>query len=393
MLALLEDKKAGLDDPVDLEKGVWQVSRRTVYDSERHGKNKVTLKQAFELSSNVGMAKMVWSNYSKSPLQYIDHLKKLHLNEYSGIDLVGETRPIVKTPKSKTWSATTLPWMSFGYEVLVSPLQTLMLYNAVANDGKMMKPYLVSEVKQAGITLKNFGPQVVEEAICSESTLKKLQECLVGVCSERNGTGYKLFLNSVYPVAGKTGTALVANGKRGYADHIYQSSFAGYFPANDPKYSCIVVIKNKPFAKKFYGASVAGPVFKEVADKLYALDAEGEKQKKIETVSDSSNYWYAGNSSDMRTILQKIGMRYHDSAGKSDYNVLAGASYQPTIKDKPVAGNKMPDIKGMGLKDVLFILENKQVKVVAKGRGKVTSQSVTAGVPLAQGQTVMVQLN
>jgi cell division protein FtsI (penicillin-binding protein 3) len=339
------------------------------------------------------MAKMVWSHYSKNPMQYVNHLKKLHLNEYSGIDLVGETRPIVKTPKSKTWSATTLPWMSFGYEVLVSPLQTLMLYNAVANNGKLMRPYLVNEVKQGGITLKSFGPHVMEESICSEETLKKLQECLIGVCGEENGTGYKLFRTSVYPVAGKTGTALVANGKRGYADHIYQSSFAGYFPANDPKYSCIVVIKNKPFAKKFYGASVAGPVFKEVADKLYALDAEGEKNKKMEMVADSSNYWYAGYSADMKTILEKIGMRYQDSAGKSDYNVLEGASYQPTIKDKTVAGSKMPDVTGMGLKDALFILENKKVKVVARGKGKVTSQSVSAGMPLAQGQTVMVQLN
>jgi cell division protein FtsI (penicillin-binding protein 3) len=393
MLALLEDKKADLNDEVDLEKGEWQVSRRTVYDSERHGRNKVTLKQAFELSSNVGMAKMVWSHYSKNPMQYVNHLKKLHLNEYSGIDLVGETRPIVKTPKSKTWSATTLPWMSFGYEVLVSPLQTLMLYNAVANDGRLMKPYLVNEVKQGGITVKTFGPQVIEESICSQVTLKKLQECLIGVCGEPNGTGYKLFQTSVYQVAGKTGTALVANGKRGYADHIYQSSFAGYFPANDPKYSCIVVIKNKPFAKKFYGASVAGPVFKEVADKLYALDAEGEKNKKLQMDADSTNYWYAGNGADMRTILQKIGMPYQDSSGKSDYYVLEGASYQPTIKDKTLAANKMPDVTGMGLKDALYILENKKVKVVARGKGKVTSQSVSAGMPLAQGQTVMVQLN
>ena len=393
MLALLEDKKADLNDHVDLEKGKWQVSRRTVYDSERHDKTNVTLKQAFEYSSNVGMAKMVWSNYSKEPLKYINHLKKLHFDEFSGIDLVGETRPIVKTPKSKTWSATTLPWMSFGYEVLVSPLQTLMLYNAVANEGKMMRPYLVSEIRQAGITVEKIQPEIVEEAICSESTLAKLQECLVGVCNEYGGTGYQLFKQSPYRVAGKTGTALVANGKRGYADHIYQSSFAGYFPANDPKYSCIVVIKNKPFAKKYYGASVAGPVFREVADKLYALNANQERGKKFQAVPDSSDYLYAASGKDVKLILNRIGMSYADSSDKSGFAILTAENYTPTIKDKNIAGNRMPDVKGLGLKDVLYVLESKKVRVLAKGKGKVSSQSVDAGMPLAKGQTVVVELN
>ncbi len=291
MLALLEDGVATLDSKVDLEKGVWQVSRRTVYDSERHNKTEVTLKQAFEHSSNVGMAKMIWNNYSKNPMKYINHLRKLRMNELSGIDLIGETSPIIKTPKSKTWSATTLPWMSFGYEVLVSPLQTLMLYNAVANDGKMMKPYLVSEIKQGGMTVKKIQPQVLEEKICSDNTLRQLKEALNGVCGEEGGTGYKLFKNSLYPVAGKTGTALVANGNRGYADRIYQSSFAGYFPANDPKYSVIVVIKNKPFAKQFYGGTVAGPVFKEIADKLFALQAELPFTDSTQTLDYASIRW------------------------------------------------------------------------------------------------------
>jgi cell division protein FtsI (penicillin-binding protein 3) len=295
MLALLEDGYATLNSKVNLEKGVWQVARRTVYDSERHDKTEVTLKQAFEHSSNVGMAKMVWTNYSKDPMQYISRLRKLRMNQLSGIDLVGETSPIVKTPKSKTWSATSLPWMSFGYEVLVSPLQTLMLYNAVANEGKMMKPYLVNEIRQGGITLKKNEPEILDGAICSERTLNQLKEALAGVCAEEGGTGYKLFIGSPYQVAGKTGTALVANGKRGYADHIYQSSFAGYFPANDPKYSIIVVIKNKPFAKQFYGASVAGPVFKEIADKLFAQQAAVPFKDSLENIDYSNIRWTSNN--------------------------------------------------------------------------------------------------
>ncbi len=159
----------------------------------------------------------------------------------TGIDLVGESTPIIKNPKSRTWSATTLPWMAFGYEVLVSPLQTLSLYNAVANNGTMMKPYLVKAIQENGITVKENQPVTVIDKICSDGRLRQLKECLEGVCTE--GTGKDVFQHSFYKVAGKTGTALVANGSRGYADHIYQSTFVGYFPAESPKYTCIVVIK------------------------------------------------------------------------------------------------------------------------------------------------------
>lgn len=394
MLALLEDKFATLDNHVNIEKGVWQVARRTVYDSERHNKTNVTLRQAFQYSSNVGMAKMVWSNYSRNPVKYINHLKRLRFNVPSGIDLVGETSPIVKNPKSKTWSATSLPWMSFGYEVLISPLQTLMLYNAVANNGKMMKPYLVNQVSQDGIAIKTYQPHVIEEAICSESTLKQLRECLDAVCNEDGGTGFVLFKNSPYRVAGKTGTALVANGKRGYSDHIYQSSFAGYFPSKNPKYSIIVVIKNKPFAKKYYGASVAGPVFKEIADKLYATLSDGERQNdSLRNIVDSSYYLYAGTAADMKKVLGELNMNYSDSSGKSEYNIMAEVNNQPVMKGKDLAKNNMPDIKGMGLKDALFVLENRRLKVIAKGKGKVFAQSVSAGAPLSKGQTVVVELN
>jgi cell division protein FtsI (penicillin-binding protein 3) len=284
--------------------------------------------------------------------------------------------------------------MSFGYEVLISPLQTLMLYNAVANNGKMMKPYLVNEISQDGMASKKFEPHVLEQAICSEATLRQLQECLNAVCNEEGGTGYLLFKNSSYKVAGKTGTALVANGKRGYSDHIYQSSFAGYFPLNNPKYSIIVVIKNKPFAKKYYGASVAGPVFKEISDKLYATLSDSDRQSEpIKNSPDSSYYLYAGASADMKKVLGDLKMSYSDSSGKSEYNAVTEMNYQPVMKAKEVVGNKMPDVKGMGLKDVLYLLENRKVKVLAKGKGKVFAQSVTAGMPLAKGQTVVVELN
>ncbi len=393
MLAVLEDGKANLGSQVNLENGVWQVNRRTVYDSERHKRTNVSLQQAFELSSNVGMAKMVMQHYNGNPEKFIGHLKRLRLHEVSGIDLVGETQPIIKTPKSKTWSATSLPWMSFGYEVLVSPLQTLMLYNAVANNGKMMRPYLVQEVQQDGRTIWNREPEVMVESICKETTLKQLKTSLEGVVL--NGTA-KSLSSPYYGIAGKTGTALVANGSRGYADHIYQSSFAGYFPADNPRYSCIVVIKNKPFAAKYYGGTVAGPVFREIADKLFALEAQ---QIPVQTVSlpkpDSSKFRYAGANEKMKTVMQTLGLPFKDSASQTDWAVLeADENYRSVVKalDAKSSG-QMPDLKGMGLRDALFLLEERKLKVQVKGKGKVISQSLAPGSMIQPKQTITIELN
>lgn len=392
MLSLLEDHKIRLSDNIDLEGGVWKVARRTVYDSEPHENNKsFTVKQAFEISSNVGMAKLAWANYAGNPNAFVDHLKKLRFDHLTGIDLMGETNPIVKTPKSRTWSATTLPWMAFGYEVLVSPLQTLSLYNAVANNGKMMRPYLVSSIQEHGILVKENAPEVAIEKICSDATLTQLKECLNGVVIE--GTAKDLFKGAFYKVAGKTGTALVANGSRGYADHIYQSSFAGYFPADHPVYSCIVVIKNKPFAKKYYGAAVAGPVFKELADKLMSSES-GPMEATIRPMTkDSAQFFYAGSTRDMQAVVNKLGVAYTDSAGKSEYSRLYASNYHPVMNGEAVSRQAMPDVKGMGLKDALYLLENMNLKVAAKGRGKVKMQSIPPGAALKKNETVSIQLN
>jgi len=392
MLSVLEDKYATLNTHVNLEGGKWQYGRRTVFDSEKHGKYDVTIKEAFEESSNVGMAKLATTYYTKNPEQFINHLKRLRLNQLTGVDLIGETSPVIKTPKSRTWSATSLPWMAFGYEVLVSPLQTLMLYNAVANNGKMMKPYLVNSFQKDGITVKENQPVVLEEKICSEQTLKQLKSCLEGVMLE--GTGRSL-QSPYYRTAGKTGTALVANGSRGYADRIYQSSFAGYFPANNPKYTCIVVIKNKPFAKKFYGASVAGPVFKEVADKLYAMNVD--KSSFNITMSairkDSSAFNGAGNSDEVKCVMRTLKLPYVDSVKRIDYTSVATNDNRSVLTARPVQKNIMPNVKGMGLKDALYLLENMKIKVITKGRGKVTAQSQDAGTPVTKGSTVIIELS
>ncbi|HUR10448.1 MAG TPA: penicillin-binding protein [Flavitalea sp.] len=392
LLALLEDKKVKLTEHVNLEEGSWKVNGRTVYDSERHGRTDVTVKDAFKYSSNVGMAKLVTLHYGKDPELFVNRLKQLRLNETSGIDLVGETKPIIKNPKSKTWSATSLPWMSFGYEVLVSPLQTLMLYNAVANEGRMMKPYLLQAVRNAGILISESKPETVNESICSEQTLRLLQECLLSVCNEEEGTGYQLFASAPYKAAGKTGTALVANGNRGYGDHVYQSSFAGYFPAENPQYSCIVVIRNKPFAKKYYGAAVAGPVFKEIADKLYALNIENNHAPSYVFPIDSSSSVYAGTSNDLRKILQDLRVNFKDSIARNDWAELQNSNTAQVMHGRSLLTDRMPDVSGLGLKDALFLLENRNMNIVLKGKGKVKSQSIKAGDPVFKNQSVVLEL-
>ena len=214
LLSLLEDHQVKLSDRLNIEGGTWKIGTRTVHDAEKQEVSDVTVEEAFEHSSNVGMAKLVVAHYAQHPQQFVDHLKKLRLNQITGIDLAGETYPIIKSPKSRTWSASTLPWMAFGYEVLVSPLQTLTLYNAVANDGRMMKPYREFRTIFRQASERQNQPVVLMEKICSDETLAELKTCLEGVCIR--GTAKSAFKNTFYPVAGKTGTALVANGNRGY---------------------------------------------------------------------------------------------------------------------------------------------------------------------------------
>lgn len=389
MLAALEDQYISLSSHVNLEDGKWTFSGRTVKDSEPHEQSDVTYQQAFELSSNVGMAKLVVNHYYKNPRKFIQHLERLHLNQPSGLSLYGESRSYIPNPSDKFWSNVTLPWMSFGYNVSISPLQTLMVYNAVANGGKMMKPYLVNAIMKDGQPLQQFSPVVLESAICSEKTLAQLRQCLEGVVN--NGTA-KILKTSYYSIAGKTGTAKVANGNKGYDDNIYQSSFAGYFPANDPKYSCIVVIKNKPQAKKFYGAQVAGPVFKAIADKLLTMDPELYMSYKHVKYNDSSKANWKGSAEDFNVIGKAVRMTYTDSAKSGKWKSVVAGNQIYVTREQPVQKNLMPDLAGFGLKDALSLLEKQQLQVIATGKGKVAAQSILPGTAIQRGQTIYLTL-
>ena len=380
------------EDHVNREGGAWTVNGRTVHDAEHVDKSDVTVKEAFEASSNVGMAKLAYGAYESNPYQFINHIKALRMDSVTGIDLAGESRPVIKTPKNRSWSATTLPWMAFGYEELVSPLQTLTLYNAVANNGTMMKPYLVDEIRDYGHPVRRFEPVVQKEKICSDATLRLLKGCLEGVITDPEGTA-KSLNTPAYRIAGKTGTALVANGASGYADHIYQSSFVGYFPAEQPVYTCIVVIRNKPHAPVYLGAKVAGPVFRDVSDQLYALYTRGNGRL-TDLVMDSSAVRYSGNASSLGFVFHSLGMPLPDTSmgwvtGATGPEAGFRWSFEKTGAG---AAQDMPSVQGMGLRDALYLLENKGLKVSVRGRGKVLAQSLPAGTAIRKGQLIYLQL-
>ena len=389
MLAVFEDGLVTPETQVDLEKGTWRVGSRTVRDSERHGRNGVSVKQAFELSSNVGMAKLAMTHYASNPMRFVEHMKKLGIHQPTGLGLRGETKTVIQTPGTRSWSASSLPWLSFGYNVKLTPLHTLMLYNAVANGGKMMKPYLVNSILRDGQEVRSFEPEVLKESICSQETLNKLRSCLEGVVTE--GTA-KSLRSPLYAIAGKTGTAQVANGNKGYNDHIYQSSFAVYFPADNPRYSCVVVIKNKPHAKTYYGSLVAGPVFREVADKIYALDVSAQPWYAATQSADSGAYRWVGSGKHFEVLQNRLGLTALDSAGKSAWSVVTKENNGPVRRSMPISNSQMPSVEGMGLRDAIYLLENLRLNVVPVGSGRVKKQSLAPGTPILKGQTITLEM-
>lgn len=394
LLALMEDGYANNNTQVDLENGKWMVNGKWVYDSEPHQNRQVSLKEAFKRSSNVGMAKLVTRFYETQPIKFVDHLRKLRMHQKSGVDLKGEDMPTLKNPENRRqWNKISLPWLSFGYGVNVTPLQTLALYNAVANNGVMMKPYLVSSIQENGMDLENFGPMVLDPHIAGPNTLNALRSCLEGVCNEEGGTAYQLFKDSPFKVAGKTGTSLVAKPHRGYVDQIHLSSFAGYFPADKPRYSCIVVIENCIGAKFYYGGKIAAPVFKEVADKLYALEINEQNYKAVRSVYDSASYFFAGRIHEFKEMLNLLGWNYRDSAGTAEWGQVYAHQSKPVLASSSWKGRQLPDLQGMGMKDALYVVEKMGLVARLKGRGKLVAQSLPAGTIVKKKEIIELVFN
>ncbi|GAA3728807.1 penicillin-binding protein [Flavobacterium ginsengisoli] len=356
LIAILEDKVADTSTVYDSHNGVVKYYGRSVRDSHHGGYGKVSLARGFELSSNTVMVQAVYDNYKSNPSKFVNHIKSFGLDKPLGLHFKGEGRPIVPHPGDKSWSGISLPWMAFGYSVSVTPMQTLALYNSIANNGVMVRPQFVSEIKEWNKTVKKFDTEVINPKVCSPETLKKVKAVLENVV--KKGTASKLYSKD-FSMAGKTGTAMVNYGKAGREGMYYASSFAGYFPADHPKYSCIVVVHKPNTAKNnYYGADVAGPVFKRIAQKIFTDAPSTNKIKKLDS-----------------------------RIPKQD------ASYDKYTAESNKKMNQIPDLKGMPGMDAIALLENLGLKVKVNGMGKVKNQSIQAGTSISKNVTIVLELS
>ena len=391
LLSVLEEKSSSLNDYVEVgSAGQMVVGPRNVNDAERAPKPVLTVKECFAHSSNVGMSKLAYKAFGNNPKRFKEYLHKFYLDVKSPVDLTDVPTPRLASFEKNAGGTMNMITMSFGYAIQVSPLHTLALYNAIANDGKMMKPFLVNRIERDGLPYREFQPIVLSENICRATTIKAARESMEAVITE--GTGRPAFKDMPFMVAGKTGTAHVADGSIKYPDMVYQASFVGYFPANDPVYSCIVVVRTKPHAAIHYGGQLGAPVFREIATKLYALYVEKKNTPAYEIKKDSSAFYYAGYTNDVRNVFKTLSVGYSDSVRQGNWSTVYASNYQPVIKEKNINTRLMPDIRGMGLKDAIYLLENMGLKIQTRGKGKVMMQSVQAGTALSKGMVVLVEL-
>lgn len=355
LIALLDDNKVDTSQVYDSRGGEITYYGRKVRDSHKGGYGKISLARGFEVSSNTVLVQAVYENYKNNPKEFVDRIDRMGLNEPLGLPFQGEGKPFIPQPGEKGWSGLALPWMAYGYGVSVTPLQTLALYNAIANNGEMVKPIFVSEIKEWNKTIKKYNKQVINPKICSQETVKKVKAVLENVV--KKGTGSKLYSKD-FSMAGKTGTAQV-NYSRGKDEMYYASSFVGFFPSDKPKYSCIVVVHKPNTAKNnYYGADVAGPVFKRIAQKIF-------------TDAPSTN--------EIKNLNKKINKQE-----------VAYSVYNDKINSEKKV---LPNLKGMAGMDAVALLENLKIKVKIIGTGKVKKQSIQPGEALENIKTITLELS
>lgn len=396
MLAVIDDYNVSLDEKIFVGKGECTYYDKTVRDAHEPEAPVLTVQRAFETSSNVGISKLITKYYSKNPQQFADKLNSLHLNRKFGIAIPGEGVPFIPQTKTKHWSGVTLPQLSYGYESLITPLQTLTLYNAVANDGRMVKPRFVKEIRKNGVTLKRFETEVLIDQIAKKETIEKAKILLEGVV--QNGSGKSLDITA-FKVGGKTGTAQIAiNGTYGRAGkRSYQASFAGYFPAEKPLYTCIVVI-HSPSNGVYYGAAVAGPVFKEIAEKVYSsslncIEPVNNRENKIKHVPEM----IVSKASDINHVAYAFGLPVQSK--ETDKYVYRDKRDTTKLKlnelniEAQLKKGVMPNLAGLSAKDALFLLENSGCAVRIQGFGTVRKQSIEPGQRFSKGNKITLTLS
>jgi len=398
-MALLEDGYIDdFEEKIPVYKGKVKFYDDELTDAEPHGMDTMTIRQVFAKSSNVGTATMAQKYYGKGKASnFVDHIRDFGLDQMTNIELGGEEKPVIKNPNDpkSEWSGTSLPWMSIGYELLITPLQLLTFYNAVANDGRMMKPYIVQRVEQFGEVVREFRPTVVKRSIASRNTIKKAKELLNAVVEE--GTAHSI-QSANYSIAGKTGTAQLNYHKfKAQAGIRHQAGFCGYFPADNPVYSCIVVI-SEPKRGGYHGAEVAAPVFRTVSDKCFAMKAglhapvnAVDKPKPTTRMLPSYD---AGKKEDITKALKWFDLDYFkvSNSNEADWGVLNADNDSLMLMNRFVGDKTLPSVLGMGLKDAIYLVENRGCKVRVEGVGKVRRQSLAPGTRCGGGSRCVLYL-
>ncbi|MBK8451457.1 MAG: transpeptidase family protein [Saprospiraceae bacterium] len=380
LLAMLEDGKIDTTTAVDLNGGACKFYDRIMKDSKLHGIGMSDLSYSFIQSSNVGISKLASHVFSSNALKFIEYLQKFGLNQKTGIELEGEPQPMIKHPvKNKNiWYGTTLPWMSVGYELQLTPLQVLTFYNGVANHGRVMKPYLVSDILDGRKIVKHIEPKVLRDSIASDATLLKVKALLKEVVEIGTAKNIK---SEVYSIAGKTGTAVSNYFEKGFEKKNYQSSFAGFFPADDPKYSCIVVVYN-PQESGFYGGEVAAPVFKKIADRCmrseFSKVAVINRDPKSILGSEALPIGNKGFALDFEKVFKHIGLPITNLESSKWISTIAGEDGVYS-RSWEFNSQRMPDLIGMGLRDAMYIMDIYGVQLIPHGKGKIRSQSISPG--------------
>ena len=395
LVALIEDGYVNLETPVDAGNGRWKYSTKEFTDVTKGGYGLIDVRKAFEKSSNVAFAKLAVEYYANNEKKYVDRLHNMKIGEKFNLDIMGEGRSVIHSPGDAMWSKLTLPMMAMGYASLITPLHTLAFYNAIANGGKMMKPYFVESLQKHGEVEKIFEPQEMSGSICSQSTIKLVHEALRGVVEHGTGKGIN---DPRYKISGKTGTAQIAFDGRyidsqGYRKH--QASFAGFFPSDDPKYSAIVVLYTNKTRANFYGGSWAAPVFKQISDRIFVNNPQwGEPVKGDGKSTPSYAKVLSGNSEEIKKIAKQIPSTKENFALPGEWvNIEKDSLERVVARELREVADSVPSVLNMGLKDALYLLENKGYRVKFSGKGRVITQNPLPGSGLEKNGIINIELS
>lgn len=394
MMVALEDGICQPSDTVDVGKGIYMYkgARMTDHNMNKGGYGRISAEQAIWYSSNIGVAKIILKGYEKNPTKYVEGLYKLGLTIPLNLEIPGAGRAKIRMPNDTTlyWSKTTLPWMSFGYETQIPPIYTLTFFNAIANGGKMVRPMFTKEIMHNGKTVQSFSTEVLKSSICSDKTLEIIKDMLLGVVEK--GTG-KAVHSDIIRIAGKTGTAQIASGGV-YRTSGHQVAFCGYFPADEPKYSCIVVIR-RPRIGYPSGGTMSGGVVKAIAEKVYAshmsFDVRDMERDSLAVILPAAKN---GNLEALENVLDKLDVNVNTDSLETKWVVAKREEGEEELhlRDLTIREGLVPNVIGMGAKDAVFLLESAGLRVVLDGMGRVSAQSMGAGTRIAKGQSIRLTL-